>query len=183
MPDGKGQGHDEDVVLKIVSDGSPLAPYAQLASELVMSASEVHACVKRAQTCHLLHGSQLNHRPNIAAVEEFLVHGLYYIFPSERGELTRGVPTSYPAEPLRSLIAPGTEPMPVWAITDGDVRGVSFAPLYKAAPIAALRDSCFHAYLALADALRAGRARERKLAEAALHKRLRATDGPRKHLT
>lgn len=167
MPDGNGQGLDEDVVLKIVSDGSPLAPYAQLASGLVMSASAVHACVKRARTCHLLHGSQLNHRPNIAAVEEFLVHGLKYVFPSERGEVTRGVPTSYAAEPLRSLIAPGTEPMPVWAITDGDVRGVSFAPL---------RDPCFYAYLALADALRDGRARERKPAEAALHKRLRAAN-------
>ncbi|MSV31317.1 MAG: hypothetical protein EXQ57_02245 [Bryobacterales bacterium] len=109
-------------------------------------------------------------------MEEFLVHGLNYIFPSERGELTRGVPTSYPAEPLRSLIAPGSEPMPVWAITDGDVRAVSFAPLYKAAPIAALRDSCFHAYLALANALRDGRARERKLAEAVLHKRLRTAN-------
>lgn len=167
---------DVYVVLKIVSDGSRLAPYAQLASELVMSASEVHACVKRAQTCHFLHGSQLNHRPNIAAVEEFLVHGLKYVFPSERGELTRGVPTSYAAEPLRSLIAPGTEPMPVWPSADGDVRGVSFAPLYKTAPIAALRDPCFYAYLALADALRDGRARERKLAEAALHKRLRAAN-------
>ena len=73
-------------------------------------------------------------------------------------------------------IAPGTEPMPVWAIDDGDVRGVSVAPLYKTAPIAALRDSCFYAYLALADALRDGRARERKLAEAALHKRLRAAN-------
>lgn len=165
---------DVYVVLKIVSDGSPLAPYAQLASELVMSASKVHACVKRAQTCRLLHGSQLYNRPNIAAVEEFLVHGLKCVFPSERGELTRGVPASYAAEPLRSLIAPGTEPMPVWAIDDGDVRGVSFAPLYKTAPIAALRDPRFYAYLALADALRDGRARERKLAETALHKRLRA---------
>src|SRR5216684_8924062 len=105
---------DVYVALKIVSAGSRRAPYSQLASELVMSPSEVHACVKRAQASHLLHGPGLNNRPNVAALEEFLVHGLKYVFPAERGELTRGVPTSYGAEPLRSVIASGSESIPVW---------------------------------------------------------------------
>jgi len=46
-------------------------------------------------------------------------------------------------------------------------------PCTKTAPIAALRDSSFYEYLALADALRDGRVRERKIAEAELHLRLR----------
>ena len=49
---------------------------------------------------------------------------------------------------------------------------MAFSPLYRTAPIAALRDPAFYEYLALADALRDGRARERKLAEGELHKRL-----------
>jgi DNA-binding Lrp family transcriptional regulator len=88
---------DVYVVLKIVAGGSQRAPYAQLAVELVMSPSEVHACVKRAQASHLLHGPGMQNRPNLAALKEFLVHGLQYVFPAERGEFTRGVATSYAA--------------------------------------------------------------------------------------
>jgi hypothetical protein len=107
---------------------------------------------------------------NIAALEEFLVHGLKYVFPAERGEMSRGVPTSYGAAPLRKMIAPTDEPIPVWPYPDGTHRGVSFAPLYKTAPAAALRDASFYELLALADALRDGRVRERKMAEAELHR-------------
>lgn len=162
------------VALKIVSAGSHRAPYSQLASELVMSPSEVHACVKRAEASHLLHGPGLHNRPNVAALEEFLVHGLKYVFPAEHGELTRGVPTSYAAAPLRRMLAPGSEPLPVWPYAEGRQRGIAFVPLYKTAPIAALRDPSFYEYLVLADALRDGRARERKLAEEELHRRLKA---------
>jgi hypothetical protein len=45
--------------------------------------------------------------------------------------------------------------------------------LYKLAPAAALRDPVFYEYLALVDALRDGRARDRKLAEEMIVKRLR----------
>jgi hypothetical protein len=161
------------VVLKLLAAGSRRPPYSQLAVELVMSPSEVHASVKRAQASHLLHGPGLQNRPNIAALEEFLVHGLKYVFPAERGEPTRGVPTSYGAEPLRSMIAPGSETIPVWPYEKGKQRGGAFAPLYKTAPIAALGDQSFYEYLALADALRDGRIRERKIAQAELHRRLR----------
>jgi hypothetical protein len=120
-----------------------------------------------------LHGPQRKNRPNFSALEEFLVHGLKYVFPPERGELTRGVPTSYAAEPLRSIIAQGNEPNPVWPCEQGKQRGVAFEPLYRTAPIAALRDPSFYEYLALADALRDGRVRERKAAETELCRRLR----------
>src|ERR1035438_7233269 len=110
---------DVYVVLKLVASGSRRAPYSHLALELVMSPSEVHASVKRAQASHLLHGPGLQNRPNITALEEFLVHGLKYVFPAERGELTRGVATSYGAEPLRSVISPGNEPVPVWPHEEG----------------------------------------------------------------
>jgi hypothetical protein len=164
---------DVYVVLKLVSAGLRRAPYAQLALDLGMSPSEVHACVKRSQASHLLHGASSQYRPNVAALEEFLVHGLRYVFPAERGELTRGLPTSYAAEPLRSLIAANSDPIPVWPYEEGSQRGVALAPLHRSAPLAALRDPCFYGYLALADALRDGRTRERKIAETELHRRLK----------
>jgi hypothetical protein len=161
---------DVYVTLKIVASGSR-GPYAHLATELAMSPSEVHASVKRAQSAKLIHSPEFRNQPNLAALEEFLVHGLKYAFPVDRGEFTRGVPTSYAAEPLRSVVGPGNDPIPVWPYPQGKERGIAFEPLYRTAPGAAIRDPAFHEYLALADALRDGRARERKYAEQELHRR------------
>jgi DNA-binding Lrp family transcriptional regulator len=161
---------DVYVVLKIASGNSERPPFAQLARELSMSSSEVHASVQRAEACHLLHGPTLKNRPNFAALEEFLVHGLKYVFPAERGSMTRGVPTSYAAEPLRSLVAQGSEPVPVWPSAEGTQRGIAFEPLHKGAPRAALQDPTFHRYLAITDALRDGRVRERKIAQTELRR-------------
>ena len=59
-----------------------------------------------------------------------------------------------------------------------EIRGEwDFAPLYKSVPQAALRDSKLYQLLALVDAIRDGRASERKIAERDLAQRLRATDG------
>jgi len=80
---------DVYVALKIVATQADRAPYSQLAAELAMSPSEVHACVQRAQRSGLLHGPGLKNRPNFSALEEFLLHGLKYVFPPERGELTK----------------------------------------------------------------------------------------------
>jgi hypothetical protein len=140
-----------------------------------MSASEVHAAVRRAQAAHLVYGPEFGERPNASAVEEFLIHGMKYAFPAVRGELTRGVPTSYAAPPLRRLIEAGSEPPPVWPYPGGTARGISFEPLYDKAPEAALRDPELYELFALADALRDGRARERKLAQDLIVKRIRAT--------
>src|SRR5712692_9284914 len=132
-----------------------------IANDLSLSPSEVHAAIGRLRASRLLHGPKLKDRPNVSALEEFLVHGLKYAFPAEHGEVTRGVPTSYAAAPLRDMVAQGSEPIPVWPYEEGTKRGIAFAPLYRTAPIAALRDSSFHEYLVLADALRDGRIRER----------------------
>jgi hypothetical protein len=56
------------------------------------------------------------------------------------GRLTRGVPTAYAAAPLNKIIAPSSDPPPVWPHKGGGARGVALAPLYPTAPDAALRD-------------------------------------------
>jgi hypothetical protein len=115
----------------------------------------------------------MNEQPNFSAIEEFLIHGLKYAFPEERGGLTRGIPTSYGAEPLSRLIKAGNEPIPVWADAEGSVRGIAVVPLYKTVPAAAKRDRLLYERLALLDAIRGGRARERNLAEKELIKSLK----------
>ncbi len=151
-------------------------PFSQIAKELCLSVSEVHAAVKRAQAAHLLHGPELGDRPNRRALEEFLIHGLKYVLPVRHGAMTRGLPTSYAAEPLRRYIRAGDEPLPVWPDPNGPTRGLAFEPLYRNVPQAARQDPHLYELLALVDAIRDGRMRERKLAEKELVTRLRAKE-------
>ena len=153
------------VLLKLCGYLPDVRPaYSIIATELGMSPSEIHSAVKRLQRSHLLHGSEMGEQPNLSALEEFLIHGIKYSFPAERGGLTRGMPTSYAAEPLNRLIKAGDDPVPVWPDANGKKRGVALIPLYKTVPAAAKRDPVLYARLAIVDALRDGRARERNLA-------------------
>ena len=163
---------DVVVLIKLLEYEKEWPPYAQISKELFLSASEVHAAVQRARQSRLLTGSSPTEFPNKSALEEFLLHGLKYSFPPERGEITRGMPTGYAAEPLKSRISVGTDLPPVWPTPDGKTRGYSFAPLYKSAPKAALKDKYLYEMLALIDAIRDGRARERQIAEDELKRRL-----------
>src|SRR3984893_9837984 len=163
---------DVVVLIKLLEYGAKRPPYAQIAKDLFLSASEVHAAVQRAKSARLLNTGDLGDAPNKTALEEFLIHGLKYAFPPERGELTRGVPTGYAAEPLKSRISAGNDPPPVWPSPQGKTRGYSFAPLYKTVPQAALRDPYLYEVLALVDAIRDGRSRERQIAEEELKARL-----------
>ena len=83
----------------------------------------------------------MNEKLNLSALEEFLIHGVKYAFPAARGGITRGMPTSYAAEPLCRLIKAGSEPVPVWAEPTGTTRGIALAPLDKTVPEATKRDS------------------------------------------
>ena len=105
---------------------------------------------------------------------EFLSHGFKYVFPPARGSLARGLPTAAAAEPLKSRFLDDGDPPEVWPYVEGKVRGISLVPLYKGAPKAALRDPKFYVVLALCDAIRGGRTRERNLAIELLGKEINA---------
>jgi hypothetical protein len=168
---------DVVVALKLFGYPSGRPPISVVASDLGLSPSEVHGAIQRLRSSRLLHGPALKDRPNISGLEEFLVHGLKYAFPAEHGEVTRGIPTSYAAEPLKSEIAVSSDLPPVWPWPDGITRGVGLEPLYKNVPRAALHDPALYQLLALVDAIRDGRARERNLAERDLVRRLRSVHG------
>lgn len=87
------------VVLKLWSYERKRPPISMVAADLNMSPSEIHAAIKRLQQARLLHGPELQERPNLSALEEFLLHGVKYAFPAEHGQVTRGVPTSFAAPP------------------------------------------------------------------------------------
>lgn len=160
------------VLLKLVAIGPVKWSYLGLAYELEMSPSEVHAAVGRTLAAGLAVRIKDDVRPHIRNLEEFLVHGIKYVFVPERGELTRGITTSSAAAPLNAYLVPSAEPPLVWPDPEGDVRGMSFSPLYKSVPQAARRDEPLYQLLVLVDAIRGGRAREREIAIRELQKRL-----------
>ncbi len=109
-----------------------------------------------------------------SAMEEFLLHGLKYVFPAEIGMLCRGIPTSHSAQPLANKIVSDPNDQYVWPHVDGSLRGQAVSPLCEWAPEAARRDPQLHELLALLDALRVGRARERMIAAEEIRARLNA---------
>jgi DNA-binding Lrp family transcriptional regulator len=158
------------VALKLGVIADKKASYSSLAGELGMSPSEVHAAVQRLTHAGLLQAHA--RQPNKTALLEFLIHGLKYAFPPDRGGVTRGMPTAHAAAPLAAKIEAGDDLPPVWPDPQGTVRGEAIAPLYDSVPRAARNDPKLYECLALVDALRSGRARERKLAESLLRERL-----------
>lgn len=150
------------ILLKLVTIGEKQWSYSTLANELAMSPSEVHSGIGRATAARLFDPQRKV--PILKALLEFLVHGVKYAFPPDKGHLTRGLPTSYAAPPLNSLITQSDEPPPVWPDPEGKVRGYEFSPLYRSVPKAAANYNALYELLALVDAIRDGRARERELA-------------------
>ena len=69
---------------------------------------------------------------------------------------------------------PKPHPATVWPHAEGPVRGIALIPLYPSVPAAALRNPALYENLALFDALRMGRARERNLATTFFEERLAA---------
>ena len=162
------------VLLKLSLEKAGRPPYLQLANQLHIYPSEVYASVKRARASHFVDRLESNDRLNRSALLEFLLHGIRYVFPAEIGGPTRGVPTSYAAPPLNHFISSGGEQPPVWPHAEGKVRGFGFKPLHRNVPAAALEDAQLYELLALVDALRSGRSRERALAAEELTRRLEA---------
>lgn len=163
---------DVVVLLRLSLNREAVPTYSVLARELKLTASEIHAGVKRAIAAHLAR-KDVAGRPSVLLepLRLFVQHGLRYCFPATRGEMTRGVPTSYAAPPIQALIVQPNEPPPVWPFKAGTVRGATFYPLYPTVPEAALANPALYELLVLVDAVRGGSLRERALAIAELDKR------------
>lgn len=100
------------------------------------------------------------HSRNLA---EFAVHGAKYAFSAEKLPVSVGVPTSHSAPAFAGVFAPGSDDW-VWPHPNGTARGQGLEPLHPSAPFAAMQDAKLYEMLALFDALRVGRARERGMA-------------------
>jgi hypothetical protein len=164
------------IVMKILTKDHEPWTQALIALQLGMSVSEVNGGIKRALVSGLLRIKNKKATPVKVAVEEFLMHGLKYVFPIERGEPTRGLPTGYAAEVFENQFAMSDELPPVWPDAEGMIKGYAVKPLYKSVPFAVKQDHKLYNLLAIIDVLRSGRAREVQLAKKMLHEFLQKNE-------
>lgn len=148
--------------------------YCELAKSLKMSASTVHEALQRCEISHLY--NQKKKKVLKGALEEFLVHGLKYVFPAKVGAIVRGIPTAHSAEPLKKMLMVDETNPYVWASAKGKVKGQAIIPLYKSVPevVENQENSRLYELLCLVDSLRVGKIREQELAGMELNKRLYA---------
>jgi DNA-binding transcriptional MocR family regulator len=163
------KGQDVVVLLRLIGDPE-VRSTQQLADATGLSLATTHRALHRLADAGLY--DRRRRRVPEAAVEEFLVHAVKYLFPPVRGSETRGVPAAWAAPPLSTEIADDGLP-PVWPHPSGGHRGIALEPLHPAVPDLALSDEDLGRRLALVDAIRAGDARIRRLAEEALVANLR----------
>jgi hypothetical protein len=143
----------------------------ELAGRLHVDHTLVHRALKRVEAAGLYASS--SKKVNRANFEELMIHAGRFIAPAPLGELTRGMPAAWAAEPILAIIhQPTGEPPPVWPDALGAVRGQALAPLHPAAVQAGQDSPALASLLSIIDSLRAGDVRVRKVAANSLHEAL-----------
>ncbi len=160
--------HDIAILLKIAAKGNKPWLMKDLAHELGISNGEISESINRSMLARLI--AQDKKTLMKTTLLDFLEHGLPYVYPQQPGALARGIVTAHSARPLNENIL--SSEAYVWPYAEGDVRGQAIEPLHPKIPEACLKDPLFYELMALCDALRAGKAREKKLAIEALRERV-----------
>lgn len=160
------------VALKIAANRERNFTFNQLALELTMPISEIHAAFLRAEKSRLVSRSNGKMEFIGPALREFIEYGVKYAFPAVIGATERGVPTGVNAAPLSQYFVGSNEAPLVWPAHEGSVRGQSLLPLHPSVTQAVKVDSGLYELLALVDAIRAGAAREREMAISEIGKRM-----------
>ena len=165
----------QDIVIllkKITSEGQGLSDRG-IAESLGISASCVSESLERCRKAQLV--DRRKKKVNILALQEFLVHGIAYVFPVEAGRVGRGVATLTSASPFKEQLSNSSDTY-VWHYVNGNERGQQIEPLYPTVPEAVLRDEELYHLLVIVDVLRMGKAREKELAFKELDERLSRYD-------
>ena len=160
--------HDIVVMIKIAAKGKNPWMMKDLAYELGISASEVSESINRSVIARLIFPDKKGLMK--LALIDFLEHGLCYVYPQRPGALVRGIRTSHSAPPLNEVIV--SQEHYVWPYSEGDTRGQAIEPLHPKVPEASLKDPDFYMLMALCDAMRVGRVREKNIALEELKRRI-----------
>jgi hypothetical protein len=152
--------HDIVVLLKIAAKGKQKWFMKDLSYELNISASEISESINRSKIAGII-GPNKKSLMRLALMD-FLEFGIRYVYPQQPGAIVRGIPTAHSGPPLNKIIV--SEEDYVWPYAKGEKRGQSIEPLYVSVVEASLKDKKLYELLALVDAIRVGREREKEIA-------------------
>lgn len=150
---------DVVVLLKLLIHQEQSVSQMGLAKDLFISQSEISKSLRRSRYAGLVIG---DYQVMALALLDFIQYGIKYAFPTQPGALVRGIPTAHSVEPLIWEI--DAEELFVWPSGKGTERGRSIVPLYPSVVNAVQLDHKLHQCLAMVDAVRVGKARERQMA-------------------
>lgn len=159
---------DVVVLLKIINYANTSWKQEEVAATLHISQSEVSKSLVRSKYAGLLDAK--GKKVMKLALLEFLQFGIKYVFPQRPGAIVRGIATAHSAAPLNDIIK--SEEHYVWPSGKGNLRGQAIIPLYPSVVDAVQKDKALHELLALVDAIRVGRAREKEIAVKELKNRI-----------
>lgn len=162
------RAHDIVILLKIIAKANEEWLMKDLAYELFISSSEVSESLNRSSYAGLIASDKKTVLRQ--ALMDFLSNGIQYVFPQKTSGIVRGIVTAHSASPLNKIIQSNQNY--VWAFALGEQKGQAIEPLYKNAPKACLQDSKLYELLALVDAVRVGKVREKNIAIQELEKRI-----------
>ena len=135
----------------------------ELSAATGVSKSAVAVSLKRLAALKLLRPEGQGLRLNRLALRQCVEHALQWLAPAKVGPIRRGFPTAHSAPALVHALRGGDDLL-VIPYRGGPARGCAVSPLHPQAPFAAAHDERMQALLALADAFRVGRARDRAVA-------------------
>lgn len=159
------------ILLKLVVWPSTKWSYQQLGESVYMVASQAHKAISNSGVAGLYDNNR--NRINFSALEEFLIHGVKYVFPAEIGGNVQGIATAYDALPLKGQLMQSSEPY-LWEYAGGKLSGISLKPIHPLVPKCSLDDIKFYEIFSLLDVLRLGESvRAVNIAKKELLKRLK----------
>ncbi len=148
------------VSIGLLSNGKKAWNYSLMAKSLKISPSTLHSSIAALDYARLFDSEKKS--LILVSLQEFLLHGLKYVFPIRPGSVVRGVPTIYSAPLLKANFSPNGDQF-VWPSSKGDIRGQSIIPIHEKIPEISLQNPSLWELFAALDAIRIGRAREREL--------------------
>lgn len=156
------------VVMKLAAHAGEPSSIRLLEEELRLSKSAVANSLQRLRGVGLVKdGPSHDRRVNKLLLRDCLENAARWIAPASVWDFELGLPTAHATESFRRQLTGDEDPV-VMPLPHGPVRGRAVTPLHALAPAAAARDPKLYRLLAIVDALRIGRARDRKLAVAEL---------------
>jgi hypothetical protein len=156
------KGEDIILLLKLVSSPGRAWTVRDLELATTIPKSSVQRALQRLSEAGLT--GQDGRTARVTQTEEFLLHGVRYVFPARLQAITRGVPAAWGAAPLAAELADSSEASPVWPHASGAARGPGLEPLHRTALNLRATDPKLAEALVLVDGIRAGDARVRGVA-------------------